>query len=89
MAGGFEESHERMVAIEWLLGKLAAEHCLAKPDPLAEANRLIEEGEIYSQAISAVATKSGVHTQFQTAVSIGTAIGMLLENVRDDVEASL
>lgn len=89
MAVGFSQDHERIVAIEWLVQRLAVEHCLMKPDAVAEAHKIISEGKSYSLAMTRLASQDGNPDHLMTSISIGAAITMLLEHLPSDVQSTL
>ncbi|MFD1985895.1 hypothetical protein ACFSOZ_25955 [Mesorhizobium newzealandense] len=86
---GFPDGHERLCAIEWLVQRLAVEHCLRTPNPAAAADRLKAEGEEYGMLVMTSAINTGVAEQGVTGVEISAALATLLEHIPDDVRAAL
>lgn len=86
---GFPEGHERLVAIEWLVARLAAEHCLRSSEPLSEAARIVEDAKEYGMTMIAAASGDGNINHVLTAVQISAALSQLVESLPEDVAASL
>jgi len=85
---GFPESHDRLVALEWLVQRLAVEHCLATSNPIGEANRIVADSQAYTDAMVKMATrdqKGGLSDQLQTAFEIAVSMRMLVEHLPADV----
>ncbi|MEP0323017.1 hypothetical protein [Bauldia litoralis] len=80
---GFSEEHERLVAIEWLVQRLAVEHCLSVRDPIAAAHQIVADAEAYGQEVIEVAAQG--EGQLHTAVGISASLSVLVEGLPADV----
>ncbi|MGY2991825.1 hypothetical protein [Mesorhizobium sp. URHB0026] len=85
---GFPEGHDRLCAIEWLVQRLAVEHCLRTPDPVAAAEKLKADAEEYGMLVMTSSINTGVTDQGVTGVEISAALSMLVEHIPDDVRAA-
>lgn len=85
----FPEGHDRLCAIEWLVQRLAVEHCLRAPNPVATAENLKADGEEYGMNLFTQATNNGGTEQGMIGLEISTAIAMLVEHLPDDVREAL
>lgn len=87
---GFPEGHERLVALEWLVQRLAVEHCLARDSPLDEAGHIVKAADDYGMLMIEHASKSsGNSDNLLTAISIASALKELVEHLAADVRARL
>ncbi|MFB9984696.1 hypothetical protein ACFSQQ_35075 [Mesorhizobium kowhaii] len=86
---GFPEGHDRLCAIEWLVQRLAVEHCLRTANPFAAAEKLKAAGDEYGMLIMTSAINTGIAEQGLTGVEISAAIATLVEHIPDDVREAL
>jgi hypothetical protein len=84
----FPDGHDRLCAIEWLVQRLAVEHCLRTPDPIVAAEHLKAAGEDYGTLVFTRAVKAGT-AEGMTGLDISTALALLVQNIPDDVRAAL
>ena len=84
----FPDGHDRLCAIEWLVQRLAVEHCLRTPDPIVAAEHLKAAGEDYGTLVFTSAVKAGT-AEGMTGLDISTALALLVRNIPDDVSAAL
>lgn len=82
----FPDGHDRLCAIEWLVQRLAVEHCLRTPDPIVA--HLKAAGEDYGTLVFTSAVKAGT-AEGMTGLDISTALALLVQNIPDDVRAPL
>ncbi|MCV9965426.1 hypothetical protein OIU34_26465 [Pararhizobium sp. BT-229] len=85
---GFPEGHDRICAVEWLVQRLAVEHCLNSANPLGTAALLASDASDYGMAMVGQAAKEGVEEYLDTAIHISASLSLLLENLPNDVVRS-
>ena len=85
----FSQDHERICAIEWLVQRLAVDHCMRSADPLAEAQKIVDEGQAYGDLMYTHASRSGNVDHSVTALSIAGAVATLVEHLPMDVQTTL
>jgi hypothetical protein len=78
--------HERLVAVEWLVKRLAIEISLLKSNPLQFADQVVADGYIYADAIFDSSLQNGSADHQVIALSVASSIRELVEEFRRDLE---
>jgi hypothetical protein len=87
--GQIPEGHARLVALEWLIERLAMSYCLRQPDPMGAAQLIKGAGGDYAEELVELASNNPDNLQMLIATEIGEAISKLTDQIAGLVGAEL
>nr|WP_298094793.1 hypothetical protein [uncultured Shinella sp.] len=84
----FSRDHERICAIEWLVRRLAVEHCLKGTDPIVAAQQVVNDAQAFGEQLYASVSNGEQADEPATSIGIASAVSALVDRLVVDVEAA-
>ena len=81
----FPEGHARLVALEWMVRRLAIAQCLKTAAPVLEAESIRSDGQAHREALIAIAEERGDRALYDMTNEIIFALGELAQDLPAEV----